>query len=67
MFRVSKGSEFQSILSQINISDNANGRALATQLADNVNLTMESCIASCAAQNFTIAAGEFSVGKSLSP
>ncbi|KAJ6552838.1 galactose oxidase [Mycena capillaripes] len=40
--------------------DNANGRALATQLADNANLTMESCVASCAAENFTIAAGEFS-------
>ncbi|KAJ7905890.1 glyoxal oxidase N-terminus-domain-containing protein [Mycena leptocephala] len=41
--------------------DNAHGRVLATQLTDNVNLTMESCVASCDAQNFTIAAGEFSV------
>ncbi|KAJ6589389.1 glyoxal oxidase N-terminus-domain-containing protein [Mycena capillaripes] len=41
--------------------DGAHGRALTTQMDDNVNLTMEACVASCDAQNFTIAGGEFSV------
>ncbi|KAF8169268.1 copper radical oxidase [Mycena galopus ATCC 62051] len=39
--------------------DNANGRVLTVE-NDNTNLTMELCVASCAAQNFTIAGGEFS-------
>ncbi|KAF8197751.1 copper radical oxidase [Mycena galopus ATCC 62051] len=39
--------------------DNANGRALTVEI-DNANLTMELCVASCAAQNFTIAGGEYS-------
>ncbi|KAJ7229668.1 glyoxal oxidase N-terminus-domain-containing protein [Mycena haematopus] len=38
--------------------DNANGRILTVE-NDNVNLTMESCVATCDAQNFTIAGGEF--------
>ncbi|KAJ7915243.1 galactose oxidase [Mycena leptocephala] len=42
--------------------DGATGRVLTTQiLPDNANLTMESCVASCDALNFTIAGGEFSV------
>ncbi|KAJ7054494.1 glyoxal oxidase N-terminus-domain-containing protein [Mycena amicta] len=40
--------------------DGANGRVLALEI-DNANTTMESCVASCDAQNFTIAGGEFSV------
>ncbi|KAJ7364637.1 copper radical oxidase [Mycena albidolilacea] len=40
--------------------DNANGRVLTIEV-DNANLTMESCVASCDAQNLTIAGGEFSV------
>ncbi|KAJ7364626.1 glyoxal oxidase N-terminus-domain-containing protein [Mycena albidolilacea] len=40
--------------------DNAHGRVLTVE-ADNANMTMESCVASCDAQNFTIAGGEFSV------
>ncbi|KAJ6589404.1 copper radical oxidase [Mycena capillaripes] len=39
--------------------DGVNGRVLTTEI-DNVNLTMESCVATCDAQNFTIAGGEFS-------
>ncbi|KAF7359862.1 hypothetical protein MVEN_00711600 [Mycena venus] len=42
--------------------DGATGRVLTTQiLPDNANLTMESCVASCDALNFTIAGGEFSI------
>ncbi|KAJ7880660.1 glyoxal oxidase N-terminus-domain-containing protein [Mycena leptocephala] len=42
--------------------DGATGRVLTTQiLPDNANLTMESCVASCDALNFTISGGEFSV------
>ncbi|KAF7361015.1 hypothetical protein MSAN_01131700 [Mycena sanguinolenta] len=40
--------------------DGANGRVLAVEI-DNANLTMESCVATCSSQNFTIAGGEFSV------
>ncbi|KAJ6521662.1 glyoxal oxidase N-terminus-domain-containing protein [Mycena vulgaris] len=39
--------------------DGAAGRVLTTEI-DNVNLTMEICVATCDAQNFTIAGGEFS-------
>ncbi|KAJ7058025.1 galactose oxidase [Mycena amicta] len=39
--------------------DNAHGRVLTIEI-DNMNLTMESCVAMCDAQNATIAAGEFS-------
>ncbi|KAJ7113106.1 glyoxal oxidase N-terminus-domain-containing protein [Mycena epipterygia] len=39
--------------------DGATGRVLTTEM-DNTNLTMENCVASCIAQNFTIAGGEFS-------
>ncbi|KAJ7785161.1 galactose oxidase [Mycena maculata] len=38
--------------------DNAFGRVLSTEI-DDVNLTMEVCVTDCAAQNFTIAGGEF--------
>ncbi|KAJ7186433.1 copper radical oxidase [Mycena filopes] len=38
--------------------DNAHGRVLTTEIVD-TNLTMESCVATCDAQNFTIAGGEF--------
>ncbi|KAF8525138.1 copper radical oxidase [Hysterangium stoloniferum] len=41
--------------------DNAFGRVLTTQLPDNNALTVESCVNSCAASNFTIAGLEFSV------
>ncbi|KIP07197.1 hypothetical protein PHLGIDRAFT_513029 [Phlebiopsis gigantea 11061_1 CR5-6] len=41
--------------------DNAFGRILPTELPDNQNLTVESCIDSCSSQNFTLAAMEFSV------
>ncbi|KAF7291129.1 hypothetical protein MIND_01256100 [Mycena indigotica] len=41
--------------------DGAHGRVLDNELPDAANLTMESCVASCDALNFTIAAGEFSV------
>ncbi|KAJ7689677.1 copper radical oxidase [Mycena rosella] len=40
--------------------DGAFGRVLTTEI-DNANLTMETCVASCDAQNFTIAGGEFSI------
>ncbi|KAJ7482564.1 hypothetical protein FB451DRAFT_1084926 [Mycena latifolia] len=39
--------------------DGATGRALTIE-TDNANLTMEICVATCDAQNFTIAGGEFS-------
>ncbi|KAJ7479512.1 glyoxal oxidase N-terminus-domain-containing protein [Mycena latifolia] len=39
--------------------DGATGRVLTTE-TDNANLTMEICVATCDAQNFTIAGGEFS-------
>ncbi|KAF7334608.1 hypothetical protein MVEN_02290900 [Mycena venus] len=39
--------------------DNANGPILTAE-TDNANLTMESCVATCDAQNFTIAGGEYS-------
>ncbi|KAJ6532912.1 galactose oxidase [Mycena vulgaris] len=39
--------------------DGATGRVLTTEIVD-TNLTMESCVATCDAQNFTIAGGEFS-------
>ncbi|KAK7696501.1 hypothetical protein QCA50_001159 [Cerrena zonata] len=41
--------------------DGAHGRVFPNELADNSNLTIESCIASCSAQNFTLAGAEFSV------
>ncbi|KAH8988288.1 copper radical oxidase [Lactarius hatsudake] len=41
--------------------DNAHGRIFQTQLADNQALTVESCVASCDAQGFTLAGMEFSV------
>ncbi|KAJ8496398.1 hypothetical protein ONZ51_g1161 [Trametes cubensis] len=41
--------------------DNAFGRIMMTQLPDNQNVTVQSCIASCDAQNFTLAGLEFSV------
>ncbi|KAJ6629854.1 hypothetical protein B0H10DRAFT_1775517, partial [Mycena sp. CBHHK59/15] len=47
--------------------DNANGRVFANQQTDNTNLTMESWVATCNLQNFTIAGGEFSVSCSLYP
>ncbi|KAK7017651.1 galactose oxidase [Favolaschia claudopus] len=39
--------------------DNANGRVLTVEI-DSLNMTMESCVSTCDAQNFTIAGGEFS-------
>ncbi|TCD64794.1 hypothetical protein EIP91_003605 [Steccherinum ochraceum] len=41
--------------------DNAHGRIFQTELPDNQNVTVESCIASCAAQNNTLIGLEFSV------
>ncbi|GJE95267.1 copper radical oxidase [Phanerochaete sordida] len=41
--------------------DNAFGRIFQTELPDNQNLTVESCVASCNSQNFTLAGMEFSV------
>ncbi|KAJ7113633.1 copper radical oxidase [Mycena epipterygia] len=41
--------------------DNAHGRILPNQQPDNTNLTMESCVSTCIAQNFTVASGEFGV------
>ncbi|TBU26664.1 hypothetical protein BD311DRAFT_666990 [Dichomitus squalens] len=41
--------------------DNANGRVFANQNPDDQNLTVESCVASCASQNFTLAGLEFGV------
>ncbi|KAH8105346.1 galactose oxidase [Cristinia sonorae] len=41
--------------------DNAHGRIFQTELNDNPNVTVESCIASCSAQNQTLAGLEFSV------
>ncbi|KAI0791235.1 copper radical oxidase [Abortiporus biennis] len=41
--------------------DNAHGRIFATELPDNQNLTVESCIQTCSAQNTTVAGMEFSV------
>lgn len=39
--------------------DNVNGRVLGNEY-DNSTMTVESCIANCAGQNFTIAAIEYS-------
>ncbi len=41
--------------------DNAHGRILQTELPDNQTLTVQSCIASCSSQNFTLAGLEFGV------
>ncbi|KAI0667510.1 hypothetical protein C8Q78DRAFT_1105323 [Trametes maxima] len=41
--------------------DNAFGRVMSTQLPDNQGVTVESCIASCESQNFTLAGLEFGV------
>jgi hypothetical protein len=41
--------------------DNAHGRVFQTELPDNQALTIESCIASCASQNFTLAGAEYGV------
>lgn len=40
--------------------DNAFGRIFQTQLPDDPNLTVESCVSSCNSQNFTLAGMEFS-------
>ncbi|KAA1470743.1 copper radical oxidase [Dentipellis sp. KUC8613] len=40
--------------------DNVNGRVFPTQLPDNANTTVESCVNDCSAQNFTLAGIEFS-------
>ena len=42
-------------------SDQVNGRILITEEPDNDTLTIESCIAFCASQNFTLAGAEFGV------
>ncbi|KIP01604.1 hypothetical protein PHLGIDRAFT_38239 [Phlebiopsis gigantea 11061_1 CR5-6] len=41
--------------------DNAFGRVFTLELPDNSGLTIESCIASCAAQGFSVAGAEFAV------
>lgn len=41
-------------------SDAAFGRVMSTELPDNQNVTVESCVASCSSQNFTLAGLEFS-------
>lgn len=41
--------------------DNAHGRVFQTELPDNSALTVESCIASCSSQGFTLAGLEYSV------
>lgn len=41
--------------------DDAFGRVFQTELPDNSALTVESCIVSCSAQNFTLIGLEFSV------
>lgn len=43
------------------LRDNAHGRVFQTELPDNQALTIESCIASCASQDFTLAGAEFGV------
>jgi hypothetical protein len=43
------------------LRDNANGRVFQTELPDNQALTIESCIASCASQDFTLAGAEYGV------
>ncbi|KAM0253586.1 hypothetical protein ACHAQJ_007214 [Trichoderma viride] len=40
--------------------DGVNGRILNAQNPDDANLTLESCAASCASQNYTIAGAEYS-------
>ncbi|KAH0528699.1 hypothetical protein TsFJ059_003525 [Trichoderma semiorbis] len=40
--------------------DGVNGRILNTQLPDDDDLTLESCVQSCASQGFTIAGAEYS-------
>ena len=45
--------------SRIIISDNAFGRIFNTELPDNQNLTVESCVNSCNGQNLTVAGMEF--------
>ncbi|KAL6310273.1 copper radical oxidase [Sparassis latifolia] len=41
--------------------DNAYGRVMSYEFPDNQNLTVEICIEGCAAQNYTLAAMEYSV------
>lgn len=45
----------------IKCSDDAFGRVLADELPDNANLTVEDCVNSCNAANFTVAGMEFAV------
>lgn len=46
---------------RLSFSDNANGRIMITQNPDDQGLTVESCVASCHSQNFTLAGMEFGV------
>ncbi|KAJ7758795.1 copper radical oxidase [Mycena maculata] len=41
--------------------DNANGRIVANEEPDDTELTIESCVSTCSAQNFTVASAEYSV------
>ena len=41
------------------LRDNAFGRIFPTELPDNNNLTVESCVVSCSGQNFSVAGVEF--------
>ncbi|KAI0086860.1 copper radical oxidase [Irpex rosettiformis] len=41
--------------------DNAFGRIFSTELPDNQNLTVESCVTSCSGQNFNVSGVEFGV------
>src|ERR1700722_2046563 len=51
----------QSFRLKDSFSDNAYGRIFANENPDDSGLTVESCIASCQSQNYTVAGLEYSV------
>jgi hypothetical protein len=51
----------QDLIKRELVRDNANGRVFQTELPDNQALTVQSCITSCSAQDFTLAGLEFGV------
>jgi hypothetical protein len=61
MLRVSAARSISCAQAQLIFSDGANGRVLAYESPDNSALTVQSCIATCAGQNYTVAGLEYSV------
>lgn len=61
MLRVSRHTiDLAYVLSDVIHRDNAFGRIFATEMPDNQNVTIESCIETCSGQNLTVAGIEYS-------